>query len=93
MDPAGAHQKNSTEMMQAACLDKALLSWLAVGWAGCRCPGILLLPVKAAGSSGSQQASTAAGQLSIQESNQRDGKQRSLAAVKSRETLEGISFP
>jgi len=74
---------------QAACLDKALASWLAAGWAGCRLPGILRFPVGVVGSSGSQQASAAAGQLSIQERNQRGGKQRSLAAGKWRETLEG----
>lgn len=74
---------------QAVCLDKALASWLAARWAGCRLPRFLHFPVEAAGSLGSQQASVAAGQLSIQESNQRGGKQRSLAAGKSRETLEG----
>lgn len=73
---------------QAACLDKALASWLAAGWAGCRLPGTLRFPVGAAGSLGSQQASAAAGQLSIQESNQRAGKQKSLAAG-----IRGFSFP
>lgn len=80
--------KNSAEVIQVS-FDKALASWLAAGWGGCLLPIILHFPVGAAGSSGSQQASLAAGQVSIQESSWRGGKQRSLVASKSEKTLEG----
>lgn len=71
-EPVKKFSRNNGDF-QAVCPDQALASWLAVGWAGCRLPRFLHFPVGAAGSSGSQQASVAAGQLSIQESNQRGG--------------------
>lgn len=86
MDPAGVHKKfsrnNTGFLIQGS-------SQLAAGWGGCLLPTIQHFPAGAAGSEGTQQASMASGQQSIQESNWRSGKKRNLAASKSREPLEG----
>lgn len=86
MDPAGVHKKfsrnNTGFLIQGS-------SQLAAEWGGCLLPTIQHFPAGAAGSKGTQQASMASGQQSIQESNWRGGKKRNLAASKSREPLEG----